>query len=157
LPLPELTKEYIENTIPSSSSLEIIIDSLPNKEKNIIWRRLVNLNSIIKALEWLKNNNKLYKDVKINYFSNIEENLNETNLKELESKSLVENEKFQIEPLTSYSIYEQDKISYKSDIEKYQLLNLNEEAFKDNFPDLDHYCFPHIFCTGKGIKSFLIN
>jgi hypothetical protein len=83
--------------------------------------------------------------------------LNETNLKELESKSLVENEKFQIEPLTSYSIYELDKISYKSDIEKYQLLNLNEEAFKDNFPDLDHYCFPHIFCTGKGIKSFLIN
>jgi hypothetical protein len=66
-----------------------------------IKKSLFNLNSIIKALEWHKNNNKLYKDVKINYFSNIEENLNETNLKELESKSLVENEKFQIEPLTS--------------------------------------------------------
>jgi hypothetical protein len=99
-------------------------------------------------LEWLKTNNHNYKNIKINQF---DQELSDTEL-DRSMDSLVVNEKFIIEPISSSSIYELDKISDRNDIEKYQLLHIDKEPFTDNFPNIDHYCFPNIFCYGKGLK-----
>jgi hypothetical protein len=36
---------------------------LPSQLKNIIWRQIVNIPNVIKALQWLKTNNIHYKDI----------------------------------------------------------------------------------------------
>jgi hypothetical protein len=179
------TMHYIEKTLPSTDCLEIIIDSLPTKEKSLIWRRLVNLKSVVQALEWLKKNNELYKNININTFGvecvfdkleveqqdnilnkltdplekfddiiqNNLEIIDASHITELMKDSLVINQNLSnisLDPLISYSVYELDQCSNRSDLEKYQMQHINNKPFDDCNLDIDHLCFPNIFPTGKG-------
>ena len=60
----EDTHQYVHNTLPNASTLNFIINGLPTKTNNI-WRGLVDLNKVYKALDWLMLRNVLYKDVTI--------------------------------------------------------------------------------------------
>lgn len=60
----EETHDYVVNTLPNAESLSFIVNGLPTKVNNI-WRGLVDMDNIYKALNWLKLNNKLYNDVVI--------------------------------------------------------------------------------------------
>ena len=56
------TQDYVFKTLPNTDLLKFIVEGLPTKN-NTIWRGLVDLNKVIVALEWLKTNNPLYKDI----------------------------------------------------------------------------------------------
>ena len=57
--------DYVHKTLPSTDYLNFIVDSLHNQTKKLIWRQIVNLPNVIKALRWLKQNNSHYKDINI--------------------------------------------------------------------------------------------
>jgi hypothetical protein len=61
----EETHEYVNNTLPNPQALNIIINGLPTITNNI-WRGLVNLDNVYKALEWLQINNVYYKSTDTN-------------------------------------------------------------------------------------------
>ncbi len=42
----------------------MLVDSYPTR-KGIVWRNLVNFDNVMRALEWLKENNRLYEKVQI--------------------------------------------------------------------------------------------
>jgi len=63
----ETTHQHIQNTLPNADTMNIIVKGLPTKTNNI-WRALVDLKKVFEALYWLKKNNNLYKDIKINQF-----------------------------------------------------------------------------------------
>lgn len=83
----ENTHEHVSNTLPNASSLNFIVNGIPTKTNNV-WRGLVELEKVYKALKWLIINNKLYKDVEVNWkllekdnstiFESIEKNTPET-------------------------------------------------------------------------------
>jgi hypothetical protein len=54
LPLScEATHDHVRDTLPSADKLNILIDSIPTKEKKI-WLSLVNMKKILLALKYLK-------------------------------------------------------------------------------------------------------
>ena len=117
--------------------MNIIMDSLPNKEKSIIWRKLINLKSVVNALEWLKINNRFYTNIKINKFENLPTDASQNEIDILQKNSLVIKENLSIEPMNVYSICEIDKISNKSEIEKYQIKHVENEPLEDNHNNMD--------------------
>ncbi len=65
LPLPcEATHDHVRDTLPSADKLNILIDSIPTKEKKI-WRSLVNMKKVFTALKYLKIINPYYSSIKI--------------------------------------------------------------------------------------------
>ncbi len=50
--------------MPSADKLNILIDSIPTKEKKI-WRSLVNMKKVLKAFKYLKIINPYYSSIKI--------------------------------------------------------------------------------------------
>jgi hypothetical protein len=62
LPLPcEATHDHVRDTMPSANKLNILS---PTKEKKI-WRSLVNMKKVLKALKYLKVINSYYSSIKI--------------------------------------------------------------------------------------------
>lgn len=61
----EETHNYLYDELPNVDSLNIIINGLPTKNNNI-WRALVDLNKVYLCLQWLKEHNLHYSDIKIN-------------------------------------------------------------------------------------------
>ena len=77
LPLPlNETHKHVSNTLPSASSLSIVVNSLPTKDKTI-WQSMVNLNKVYDALEFLKQNNKHYEEIKFDKNTTIAVNIDE--------------------------------------------------------------------------------
>jgi hypothetical protein len=65
LPLPcEASHDHVRDTLPSADKLNILVDSFPTKEKKI-WRSLVNMKKVFKALKYLKIINPNYSSFKI--------------------------------------------------------------------------------------------
>ncbi len=60
----EDTHEYISKTLPDTNMLNFLVNGLPTKN-NKIWRGLINVVNVCEALNWLKNNNPLYKNIQI--------------------------------------------------------------------------------------------
>ena len=56
------TNEHVKQTLPNFNCLNVIVDSLPTKN-NIIWRNLIDINKVVRALKWLKSNNPFYEDI----------------------------------------------------------------------------------------------
>ncbi len=146
----ESTHGYIIDSLPCSDTLNIIIHGLPTGNNNI-WRGLVNLEKVYTALEWLKINNKLYRDININrylptykYFNNIiyKRDIN-NNTKISYLKQLKEN------MISHYTIIDFDKINENiSDIEKYKMKKVVTKALNDKDKNMDHLCFVDIFPFG---------
>lgn len=161
------TNKYIIDTLPNLNSLNVIINSLPTKSANV-WRALVNLDSIYKALEWLQENNHLYKDVDIdtkNFNQKIcntiideeiddNKNFNEANIPYL-TQLVTQN-------IKQYSVIDLNKINEnKTDINKYICKTIEALPINDKDINLDHLCFIDIYPTGTGglydIRQFKIN
>jgi hypothetical protein len=164
LPLPHQgTLNHVNETLPSTNSLNIIIDSLPSKQRNNIWRSIVDLEKIIKALNWLKNNNKYYKNINIasldnfplkNVFIDDIEDENEKNDEKKSDdnkKSMLQHKNAQVEIEHQYTLFEMSKtIPNLSDIEKYDQQHVEATPLNHKSQDLDHLCFPNVFPYGTG-------
>lgn len=149
--------------------MNIIVDSLPTKDKKIVWRSLVNLENVINALKWLKKHNKYYKNITIANLNNfplddifIDNNSIETNNSSHDSTEIfIQNNEKKNEPMLKhkitceienhYTLFEQTKtIPDISDIEKYDQKRVETTPMNNKSQDLDHLCFPYIFPYGTG-------
>jgi hypothetical protein len=128
---------------------------MPTKTKNIVWRQIVNLPNVIKALNWLKQNNKHYKniiineDVEIDYINselketiNCHNNLSENSMLEFRDNS------YDIE--SHFTIQELKSNNDQNAIDKYSMKNINSNIINERDKNLDHFCFLSLFPSGTG-------
>jgi hypothetical protein len=128
---------------------------MPTKTKNIVWRQIVNLPNVIKALNWLKQNNKHYKniiineDVEIDYINselketiNCHNNLSENSMLEFRDNS------YDIE--SHFTIQELKSNNDQNAIDKYSMKNINSNIINERDKNLDYFCFPSLFPYGTG-------
>ena len=171
LPLPlNKTVETLNEIQHSSISLPnpelyIIINGRPTKS-NVVWRSLVNVNNIKKAINTLKLCHWLYKNVEDESIDesvkHIIEISNNASTRMLEKATTEE-----IDAFHAYTIRNLDnKVSTASDIEQYKLLSVRDDPIKNKQKHLDVMCFPVLFPTGEFgefhphteyIKSRLLN
>ncbi len=157
----EDTHLYVQKTLPSANTLNFIINGLPTKTGNI-WRGLVNLDKVYKALYWLKENNSLYKDVRIDMTlkSKGSQMLNDDVNEEIDGNTynqVMTDEdlqsyltKIEKEPLNHLTVLDIDKINENiSDIDKYAMKRVVTEPIKDRDINMDHLCFADIFPKGR--------
>ena len=105
LPLEKTIQKICHNNDPINLNPEfyIVVRSIPNKNKQI-WENLVDVKQIMNGLEWLKNNNHLYAEIKLpanskeildilNKIPNIEHQEDEPKIKNLDDidEGVVEN------------------------------------------------------------------
>ena len=163
----EGTHQYVQNTLPSLDCLQITVQSLPSKNKQIIWQSLVDLNKIYDALNWLKQNNPLYKSIIINQSidtdkinHNIDSRihiLEDDNELKLFDKDQIEFDT-QLQKIdktnTSFShftVHDLGKnVTRSSDIDKYSFKRINCQPLQDRQENLDHTSYPQIFPKGCG-------
>ncbi len=62
---PSETTAYVQKTLPSSQSMEILVYMMPKMKESTVWRQLVNMDKVENALRFLKHNNGLYKNINI--------------------------------------------------------------------------------------------
>ena len=114
----------------------------------------------------MKNNNRLYKDIKINL--NIENPINDINDQICEQED--HNEYDDLDGSQSILLYngrnyiinhnysviniDNDDCDW-NDIEKYSFKKAEFDPLSSRDKDLDHMCFPHLFPFGKGLSRKL--
>ncbi|MCP4491608.1 MAG: AAA family ATPase [Gammaproteobacteria bacterium] len=156
-PLPiKDTLDYTESKLPSPQCLEILVDSLPSS-KRVVWRQLVDIKKVKSALNWLKQNNELYKNVEIvcdeSLFDGTVTEVEQHDATELtlkaEAKSLLtkvdidaQNEQYTVQQV-------QTNQPKRDDIDLFQMKRVEAQAEKQTDPDLDHKCFPCLFPKGR--------
>ena len=128
--------------------LYIIVNGRPTKSK-VVWRSLVDVNCVKKAISTLKLCNWLYRDVK-------NESIDETTKHIIEvsntatTRMLEKATKDDVASFQAYTIRNLDnKLSPTSDIEQYKLLSVREDPIDNRQQYLDIMCFPVLFPTGK--------
>ncbi len=157
----EDTHLYVQKTLPSANTLNFIINGLPTKTGNI-WRGLVDLDKVYKALDWLIENNILYKDVRIDMALKckgsqmlnedaIDDKIGETNNLVMTDDDLQSYlTKIEKEPLNHLTVLDIDKINENiSDIDKYAMNRIITEPLKDRDINMDHLCFVDVFPKGR--------
>lgn len=91
LPLSETIKQ-LEEAAANAPSMHILVNSVATKNP-IIWQAVVNLTKVREALFWLKNNNEIYKNIKLDeWVDNIKNFIADRNLEEESSESLTQEE-----------------------------------------------------------------
>ena len=136
-----------DTSLPNTE-LYIIVNGKPTKSK-VIWRPLVNVNHVKKAINTLKSCNWLYKQVQKESVDestkHIIEVSNNAKTKMLEKASSNEIDTFQ-----AYTIRNLDnKLSTSSDIVQYKVLTVTEDPINSKQQHLDVMCFPVLFRTGQ--------
>jgi hypothetical protein len=159
--LPLSAEETLNNTfgsLPSNSSLEILVDSVPTKRK-IVWRDLVNLKKVYAALQMLKQiNPTIYGDISID-LNNIDPNLavDTIEIPALESEPLLEPQSPYLLPAdrTDQHAYAhftilpmQRNLPSETNIELYKMQRVQGKPLRDTEQDLDLKCFPVLFPKG---------
>ena len=151
----EETHEYVNNTLPNPQALNIIINGLPTITNNI-WRGLVNLDNVYKALEWLQINNVYYKSTDTNIISR--EILEKRTLlfnSDIKYNKLIKEQSY----LTDYSaasiqhctVMDFDKFNANlPDITKYSQKRVAASPMNDRDPKMDHLCFVELYPLGTG-------
>jgi hypothetical protein len=154
----ETTNEYVKRTLPNFDEFDILINGLPTKQGKI-WRALVSLPKVFKALKWLKANNCHYNDIVIDtnidlqYYGfvhfrdkksvNIDlSDYNDAPYLDLDNR----------EPLLKhYTVCDLDKVNINTSVlYKYSCKRVETEPLYNNFVNLDHWCFTDIFPSGRG-------
>ncbi len=137
---------------------------MPTQLKNIIWRQIVNIPNVIKALQWLKTNNIHYKDIIVD--ENIDTSIiNSEFLEEtteaieiqnnIEENSLKEHRDVDYDIESHFTIHELKSNDDQNAIEKYSMKHVDSNIINEKDKNLDHLCFPILFPYGKGkIKYF---
>ena len=153
LPLPfnntvETVDEVIASKVLPEPELYIIINGKPTKN-NVLWRDLVDVEDLKAAIEVLKKDNWLYKDLD-------DSSVDEAAKKVLEvannttSKMLDKATKQDIDSFQAFTIRDLDsKLSSEPDIEQYKLLGVKEDPLDSRQQHLDVMCFPVLFPNGK--------
>ena len=120
------------------------------------------MENVFEALDWLKTNNRLYKDVIINrYLSKHQSELLFTETSEIESPRnniTVTKEKLEAylqhtreEPLSHYTVIDIGKTNENvDDIEKFKMKKIQSIPITDRETNMDHLCFVDIFPKGRG-------
>ena len=156
------TDETLKSTfqsLPSKSTLEILVDSVPTKRK-IVWRDLVDLNKVCAALQTLKRiNPTIYGDILIvpdNINLNVE--VATAEIPVLESESARNDQPPFLLPVDqsdqdSYAHFTiqpmQRNLPSETNIELYKMQRVQAEPLRDNEKDLDLKCFPVLFPRGR--------
>jgi hypothetical protein len=155
LPLP------INKTIATLDQLEhqpslpdpelyIILNCSPTKQ-NVLWRSLVNISDVKKALEKLKEINHLYRAIDVNSVDENVKNVIET-VNSTTSTMIEEVSKEDIAQFQSYTIRNLDtrrKSNDVTDIDQFKLLNVKEVPLSNKLTYLDVMCFPTLYPTGE--------
>ena len=153
LPLPfnntvETVDEVIASKVLPEPELYIIINGKPTKN-NVLWRDLVDVEDLKAAIEVLKKDNWLYKELD-------DSSVDEAAKKVLEvanntsSKMLDKATKQDIDSFQAFTIRDLDsKLSSEPDIEQYKLLGVKEDPLDSRQQHLDVMCFPVLFPNGK--------
>lgn len=137
---------------------------MPSQKSNNIWRSIFDLEKIIKALNWLKKNNKYYKNINIASLDNFplnsmfadniedESEKNDEQKSDDNKKSMLQHKIAQVEIEHQYTLFEMSKtIPNLSDIEKYDQQRVEATPLNHKSQDLDHLCFPNVFSYGTGV------
>ena len=128
--------------------LYIIVDSRPTKDK-VVWQGLVDIDSVKKAVEKLKDTNWLYRNVD-------KSSIDESTKKALEvvsgttSSVLERASEDDVRGLQAYTIRKMDQyMPTGKDIDHYKLLSVSEKPLDNRQKYLDVLCFPSLFPTGR--------
>ena len=138
--------EFSKATLPDPE-LYIIINGKPTKNK-VIWRTLVDVNRVKKAVDKLKEINRLYEDVADNAVDvstkQVIEVVNSTT-----SIMLEKADESDIAGFQAYTVRSLDnKLPTDSDIDQYKVLSVHEHPLDSRQLHLDLMCFPALFPTG---------
>ena len=164
LPLSfDFTNQFLVNTLPNYDGLNILIDGLPTKN-NFIWRHVINLDKVYKALIWLKLNNVEYKNViienrnMIKLYRSLQFVKNDDpNYHLVEDKSNLKTHD-NLPTLKQYTVYDFDKANkYEADIKKYMSKKIENTPLDTKDKKLDILCFPEIFPYGKAVCILIVN
>ena len=114
-----------------------------------MWRSLVDVNRVKKAISTLKLCNWLYRDVKSESIDEATKHIIEVS--NTATTSMLEKaSKDDVAGFQNYTIRNLDnKLSSSSDIEQYKLLSVREDPIDNRQQYLDVMCFPVLFPTGK--------
>ena len=150
MPLPfnntvETVDEVIASKVLPDPELYIIINGKPTKN-NVLWRDLVYVEDLKAAIEVLKKDNWLYKDLDD---SSVDEAAAKKVLEvanNTSSKMLDKATKQDIDSFQAFTIRDlHSKLSSEPDIEQYKLLGIKEDPLDSRQQHLDVMCFPFSF------------
>ena len=149
------TERTINDTNLADPELYIILNGVPTKKK-VIWRSLIDINSLKAAIAKLKDINWLYSSVD-------DKSLDEAAKKVLEvsndtTSTLVEEAtKEDIASFQSYTIRQLDnQLSTESDISQYKMNKIRENPLDNRQKHLDVMCFPTLFQLGISVLIILV-
>jgi hypothetical protein len=137
---------HINQTLPNFDNINIYVDSLPN-DQNQIWRNLVDMHKVRKALLWLKNNNQSYKNINImadNFNANHQLSLNDEN----DNLTIKHSDKEIINHFSTIKLY--DTPQNDNDIELYKAQRIQSKLLNDKDNNREILCFPNIYPFGIG-------
>ena len=145
------TLDQVEQCVGAlpNPELYIIVNGRPTKSK-VVWRSLVDVNCVKKAVSKLKLCNWLYWDVK-------KESIDETTKHIIEVSNTATTSMLEkatkdnnVASFQAYTIRNLDnKLSPTSDIKQYKLLSVREGPIDNRQQYIDVMCFPVLFPTGK--------
>ena len=131
----------VKTALPDPELL-IIVNGKPTKS-NTVWRTLVDVNAVKKALKTLKETNWLYVDVD-------DTSVDEAARKVIEvmgnaSSTMLEKASVDdIKGFQAFTVRNLDKLSTDSDTEQYKLLSVKEDPIDNRQQYLDVMCFPSL-------------
>ena len=137
----------------------ILVRNIPNKSK-IVWEGLVDVKKVWLALDWLKKNNHLYKNINLPDIENCNKLLDGLRDPEFQEEKEEDEEEEKKALLTlksqSDSFYDEyticplhNKTINDQDTKIYQMLKVYDECLDFQFQDLDLQCFPYHYPDGK--------
>ncbi|KYN06207.1 hypothetical protein ALC62_02854 [Cyphomyrmex costatus] len=165
-----------EETINLNHELYILVRSIPKKSKTV-WENLVNINKVYKALQWYKDNNPHYSDIRLPASSGdlINDEFPETEYQIVNDESdeidevvedTVQHNKVNNVPtvlkrkafqITEYSVINDQYIIYQmhakridneSALRLYQMLKIEDVPMDSRYKYLDVMCFPDLYPEG---------
>ena len=128
--------------------LYVIVNGKPTKA-GVLWRTLVNVNSLKQVIQKLKEINWLYKNVAVQSIDEatrkvmaISNNATNTMLEKASTDDIAGFQHYTIRNLNS-------KLNSGSDLEQYKILSATEQGIDNRLKHLDVMCFPALFSTGE--------
>ena len=153
LPLPmKRTLETLDQVESAKTALPdpelyIIVNGKPTKNK-IVWRTLVDVNRVKKAVDKLKEINWLYEDVSDDAVDDSTRQVIEV-VNSTTSIMLEKADESDIAGFQAYTVRSLDnKLPTDSDIDQYKVMNVSEHPLDSRRLHLDLMCFPALFPTG---------
>lgn len=179
LPLQETLDKICppEDPINLNHELHILVRGIPKKSK-VVWENLVDINKVYKALQWLKDNNPHYSEIRLPASSDdlLNDKLQETEYQIVDNEGDESNEetdevqqnkdnnnqtvlkrKAFLTQITQdsgindqYTVYPMrvKRIDNESSLKLYQMLKIEDVPMNNRYKYLDVMCFPDLYPEG---------